>query len=364
MAEQHRSRRRDFLRKLFHDFPLRLNFEMLRSDEIRDGRGLVRGRGEHGAETRLHDFAKTRAFRAAREQSVDRGADFLMNVRVERDEIDFFLPAPVFRLRDDVSRYPFGVRGSVRDHHHFARPRQQIDADFSEKLPLRLDDERVPGTGDFVDGSDRFRAASHRRDRLNAADRVNFGNAAKFRRGENFRRDASVRVRRRANHQFGNAGELRRNRRHQHRRAQRNLAARNVKPDAPNRVKHFPDDRALRIFRLPVFPQRPRVKIPNGFRRRLHRGEFFRSQRRTGGVDRLRGNAKLSRRQFRAVELLRIAQHGGVAVRGDVRDDVRHDRRNFSRQRGGSGEFFQLVETIRVFSGYLQHFFSEEKRTG
>ena len=80
----------------------------------------------------------------------------------------------VLGLREQVGGDPGRVVRLVGDDQNLGRACDRVDADLAEDLALGGGDIGVAGADDLVDGGDRLRAVSERRDRLRAADAVDF----------------------------------------------------------------------------------------------------------------------------------------------------------------------------------------------
>ena len=137
----------------------------------------------------------------------------------------------------------------------------EVDADTPAHLCLGFGDEAVAGADDDVDGGHRPRAERKGGDRLGPAhgkDPVDVGDA---RRGQDRRMDGAVGARRRGQHEFATARHARRQRAHEHRRAERIPAARHVDADAVDRQQ-------------PLFERDARFLQPHGPQRgSLRKGE-------------------------------------------------------------------------------------------
>ena len=101
----------------------------------------------------------------------------------------------VLRLRQKIGGDKAGIGAAVGEDHHFARPRDHVDADDPEHPPLGRRDIGVAGADDLVDRGDCLRPIGERGDRLRAADPVDLVHAGDARRGQRQRIDAAVRRR-------------------------------------------------------------------------------------------------------------------------------------------------------------------------
>ena len=159
------------------------------------------------------------------------------------------------------------VRALVGDDEHFRRTREAVDAADAEHLALRFGDVDVAGPDDLVDGRDRRRPVRERGDRLRAAGGVQLVDAGQRAREQHGRVHAAVALRRRHDDDALDAGDLRRNHRHQHRRGQRRAAARDVRADRGERPGEERVARAVGVAVLDRSGQLSRVEVGDAFAR-------------------------------------------------------------------------------------------------
>ncbi len=143
-------------------------------------------------------------------------------------------------LRDQIAGDKVGLRALVGQHDDFARPRDAIDVDFSIDLPFGQRDEQVARSDDLVDLLDPFDSVRERRDPLRAAHAVDLGDAQLVTRGQEVSVVAPEIGRRHDDHDLFDAGDLRRNGRHQERRRVSSRPTGNTNSDAPQRQVALP----------------------------------------------------------------------------------------------------------------------------
>ena len=193
-------------------------------------------------------------------------------------------------LGEQVGGDPVGIVVAVGDDQHLRRSGDHVDADGAEHLPLGGGDIGVARADDLGDRADRLGAVGERGDRLGAADAIDLIDAGEAGGDQHQRVDLAVR-RRRHHHDPLDAGDLRRNRVHQHRGGIGRRPARHIEPDSldrrPSRAEF--DTQRVRIAVVighlaavmigdAVARERQRRPLLGGDRR-LGRGEVLRSDR-------------------------------------------------------------------------------------
>ncbi len=196
--------------------------EVLRRDQVHDAHRVLGIIDENDGARLAHGVAD-----GGLDHGVDRGGD----VDVPRDE-DGAAPRPVLGLCRQIGGGELGRRAGVGDDDHLRRSRERVDADHARDFALGGGHVGVPRPHDHVDGADALGAVRERRDRLGTAHPVQLGDADRRRGGERRLRDAAVGTRWHAERELGDAGDLRRDRRHQHRRRVRGPAAGDVQTGA------------------------------------------------------------------------------------------------------------------------------------
>ena len=114
-----------------------------------------------------------------RELGFDFSLDRIGEIAIVGDE-DRLRGGIVLGLGQKIGGNPRGIAGLVGDNQHFARPRDHIDADRAEHLPLGCGDIGVARSHDLHHRRDAPRAIGQSRDRLRAADAINLVDAGKI----------------------------------------------------------------------------------------------------------------------------------------------------------------------------------------
>ena len=178
-----------------------------------------------------------------RQQPVDGLRDARDEVRVRADQ-DRLRVLVVLGLREEVHRDPVRIRPAVANDQDLGRPGHHVDPDLPEHRALGSGDVDVAGADDLVDGRHRVRPVGQRRNGLRAPDGKDLVDAGHVRGGEH--ELVQLAARRRHHHdQLGNAGHLRRNGVHQHRRRIGGLATGHVEADAIERRHLLAQHRAV-----------------------------------------------------------------------------------------------------------------------
>ncbi len=144
----------------------------------------------------------------------------------------------VLGLREQIGGGEGGRHAAVGDDHHLGRPGERVDADRARDLALGQRDVAVAGADDDVDRADGLGAVGERGDRLRTADAVHLGDTGQRGRRQRGRGHGAVGGRRDAEDHLVDAGELRRDRGHQHGRRVRgatagHVADRRARPGSP-----------------------------------------------------------------------------------------------------------------------------------
>ncbi|MCY1526775.1 hypothetical protein D9M68_618150 [compost metagenome] len=258
-----------------------------------------------------------------RQQLVDARRDPVEEGRVRADQ-DRLGVLVVLGLGEQVHGDPVRIGAAVADHEDFRGAGDHVDADLAEHMALGGGDVDVARTDDLVDLRHALGAVGQRGHGLGAADgedAVDTGDAGG---GEDDLVDLATRGRHHHDH-FGDAGDLGRNRVHQHRGRVGRLAARHVQAGAIQRGDLLAEHGAVGLGVAPgilllllVVAAHARRGVFQGFA--LGRGDAgqgqFQALARQDQVGHGFG--------FDAIETLGELHHGGVAAAAHGSDDVQH----------------------------------------
>jgi hypothetical protein len=173
---------------------------------------------------------------------------------------------------------------------------------------------------DLVHPGHRSRSVRQRRYRLSAADGDNAVDAGDRRRGENQRIRIGA-----DHHQFGHAGDLGRNRVHQHRRRIGRLAAGNVEADAFERRHVLSEHGPVRLLVAPGTRELALVEAADSRGGLAQRLRLRPGQRMQCRLERFFPDLQFRhRRRLHPVEAAAVLQNRGVAARTHVGDDRAH----------------------------------------
>ncbi len=323
-TEEHRARMADLVGPLGR-FGCR-DLEVLGGDQVRDGASLVHVTHLHHRATVGQRRADHVLARHVFDELVDAAAHAVEIgcVRADQDRLCEFV---MLGLREQVHRDPVGIGRAIGQHENFRRAGDHVDADDAEHAALRGGDIRIARADDFIDLRDRRRAMRKRADGLRATDREHTVDAGDLRRCQHQRVLHTIRRRHDHDH-FRDAGHLRRNGVHQHRRRVSGLAARDVDADPVERRDLLTQHRAVSLGEgkavRAAFLLLPLVVDPYAVGRLLQR---MATRVRQTGERRLqfclrhlqRGHAA----GIQAVEPVRVFEHGGVAARLHVSENGR-----------------------------------------
>ena len=203
------------------------DFEVFRRDEVRGFDRLGEIIGHDDLAVGVHALPRDRGAGQKRNLPLKLGLHglgqrFAVGHKHRRREL------VVLGLAQKVGRDPGGVRAAVGQHENLGRPGDHIDADLAKDLALGRRDIDVAGADDFIDGRHAFGAVGQRGDSLRAAGFDDAVDARHRRRGEDVRVHLAVGAGGGGHHNLLDAGDLRGDHVHQHRRRVGRRAARHI----------------------------------------------------------------------------------------------------------------------------------------
>ena len=229
------------------------------------------------------------------------------------------IPAKVAGVREVVMVTPgaspeamLAARLGVGDDQHLGRPGDRIDVDLAVDLALRRSDPRVAGPDDLVDPRNALRAVRERADRLGTAELEHAIDAGEPRGEHRLGRGA-----RRHHHDLAHAGDLGRDRGHQHARRVSRGAAGHVDADAGERRDPELEAHAIELD-VDLGLALALVERADPLGREVERLAHARHDLRGTGVPARAGQLVGAVGGRAIVELARVLLDGGVAAEPEV----------------------------------------------
>ena len=236
----------------------------------------------------------------------------------------------VLRLREQVRCDKAWIAVAVGNDQDLARSGNHVDRHRAENLLFRFGDKGVARTDDLIHLRDALGAVGQCGDRLRAADLEDLVDPRDVRRGKDHGVDLPLFVRRGHHHDRFDAGDLRRNRVHQHRRRIRRRPAGHIKPRTVDRNHLLTDHDAVKVVEDERVAYLPLVKFADIRRRLFEDLQKARFHQREGFLYFFRRHGKTG--QFRLVKALRVGIQGAVAVPAHGRDDLFHHAADVHRR--------------------------------
>jgi hypothetical protein len=293
--------------------------EVLGGDAVRHLDGLLRTVDEHRVAALVQGRLDLGATRRCLDDPGDLGGDELGVRLVPRDQPGQAVRT-VLGLEDDVDGGELGADRAVGHDHDLGRTGEaRRHADDAGHLALGERHVGVARADDHVDGADGLGAVGERGDRLRTADGVHLVDARDGSGGQDLVGQRAVLAGRHREDDLGHAGDLRRDRRHQHRRRVEGTPARGVAPSPIDGAGELAHEDAVTFVDGVVIGDLGLVIRPDVAGGHLERG----SQVGRDPVQRALGRHP-RRGQVAAVEAQRELSHGGVAPGADGGQDRLH----------------------------------------